>query len=111
MGIFSFFQKKKTNNIKHVGPTEFRNLMADSQVQLVDVRTAAEYNQRKIGKPIHIDFQKSDFEKKVNALLDVNRPVAIYCQSGGRSGMAAKILARKGFPMVYNLRGGILFYK
>lgn len=110
MGIFSFFKKKATN-IKHVGPTEFRNLIADGQVQLVDVRTAAEYNQRKIGMPIHIDFQKSDFEQKATALLDVNRPVAIFCYSGGRSGMAAKILARKGFPMVYNLRGGILFYK
>ncbi|HPK03101.1 MAG TPA: TOMM precursor leader peptide-binding protein [Candidatus Sumerlaeota bacterium] len=34
--------------------------------------------------------------------------VVIYCKSGGRSAMAAALLARAGYPRVANLTGGIL---
>jgi sulfur-carrier protein adenylyltransferase/sulfurtransferase len=37
-----------------------------------------------------------------------DRPVVVYCRSGGRSARAAKILREAGFADVKNLAGGIL---
>lgn len=35
------------------------------------------------------------------------RPIVIYCETGGRSAMAAHTLKEMGFAEVYNLGGGI----
>jgi rhodanese-related sulfurtransferase/rubrerythrin len=39
--------------------------------------------------------------------LDPQKPVVVYCAIGGRSRVAAQMLAGKGFEEVYNLTGGI----
>jgi rhodanese-related sulfurtransferase/rubrerythrin len=39
--------------------------------------------------------------------LDPGKPTIVYCAVGGRSRVAAQILAGKGFKEVYNLAGGI----
>jgi rhodanese-related sulfurtransferase/rubrerythrin len=39
--------------------------------------------------------------------LDAARPTIVYCAIGGRSRVAAQVLAAKGFSEVYNLSGGI----
>jgi predicted sulfurtransferase len=40
--------------------------------------------------------------------LDKEKPVMVYCKSGGRSARAASILKDKGFENVYDLDGGII---
>jgi len=37
--------------------------------------------------------------------LSTDKPVAVYCASGARSGMAAQMLERFGFPAVHNIGG------
>ncbi len=110
MAVFSFFSRGKSDNIKSLKPLEFRELITNNTIQLVDVRTLEEYQQHKIEGAQLIDFYDASFEKKINALLDVTLPVAVYCHSGMRSMSAAKIFAKNGFT-VYNLRGGMLFWK
>ena len=39
--------------------------------------------------------------------LDAQRPTIVYCAIGGRSRVAAQVLAAKGFREVFNLTGGI----
>ena len=39
--------------------------------------------------------------------LDREKPIVVYCAIGGRSRVAAQLLAGKGFKKVYNLKGGI----
>ncbi|WP_311182701.1 rhodanese-like domain-containing protein [Hymenobacter volaticus] len=34
-------------------------------------------------------------------------PVVVYCQSGGRSRKAARLLQDRGFPVVYSLQNGL----
>ena len=110
MAFFSFFSNKKSDNIISLKASEFRKLITENTIQLVDVRTPDEYNQRKMEGAQLIDIYNSNFDDLVNTKLDVSIPVAVYCHSGIRSMSAAKILANKGFT-VYNLRGGILFWK
>jgi|LFRM01.1.fsa_nt_gb rhodanese-related sulfurtransferase len=110
MAAFSFFSRNNNENIKSLKPSEFRELISENTIQLVDVRTSEEYNQRKIEGAQLIDIYDPTFEEIIDNTLDASIPVAVYCHSGVRSMSAARLLAKKGFT-VYNLRGGMLFWK
>lgn len=84
---------------------EFKTMMAEKDVQLIDVRTPGEYSGGRIGNAKNIDFYDDEFKAKM-AKLDKSKPLLIYCASGGRSGNAAKMLETMGFTEVYDLRGG-----
>lgn len=90
---------------KVVSPTEFKAKMNLEGAQLVDVRTAGEYQGGHIGDAVNYDFYGADFGKQLEK-LDKNKPVLVYCAAGGRSGKTAKMLASKGFKEVYDLDGG-----
>lgn len=85
----------------------FAQLITKADVQLVDVRTPAEFQQGHLADALLIDFKAADFDALCAEKLDKSRPVAVYCRSGKRSAAAAQRLAAAGFT-VYNLRGGIL---
>ena len=79
-------------------------------VQLVDVRTPAEYLDGHLDGAQNIDMQADDFINVARARLDRRKPVAVYCRSGKRSARAAQMLADAGFK-VTNLAGGINDWK
>ena len=79
-------------------------------MNIIDVRTPEEYEERKIDGAQLINIYDSNFEEIIISRLDISIPVAVYCHSGVRSMSAARLLAKKGFT-IYNLRGGILFWK
>ncbi len=74
--------------------------------QLLDVRTPGEWNEGIIEGAIMANFYEADFEKALQK-LDKDKPVAVYCKSGGRSGQAMEQMNKLGFKEVYNLKGGI----
>jgi rhodanese-related sulfurtransferase len=96
----------KTGSIKNVGPQEFKKLHQEKGGTLLDVRTPAEVAQARLGGASVVDSRDPDFEKKVDKLAK-DKPVFVYCRSGGRSSGAAKILLSLGFSEIYNLKGGI----
>ena len=110
MAAFSFFSRDKSDKIKSLKPSEFRKLITENSIQLVDVRTLEEFKQHKIDGAQLIDIYDANFEKIIDASLNNSIPVAVYCHSGIRSMSAAKILAKKGYT-VYNLRGGMIFWR
>jgi len=79
---------------------------AVQQPQLIDVRTPGEWQQGHLEGATRANVQSKEFDKVV-ATLDPERPVFVYCRSGGRSNMAARRLANKGFTQIYDLQGGI----
>jgi L-ascorbate metabolism protein UlaG (beta-lactamase superfamily)/rhodanese-related sulfurtransferase len=87
---------------------EFEKMLAeDSNVQLVDVRTAEEYAASHLPGAINIDWRGNDFLDKVNAFLSKDRPTMVYCRSGRRSAEAAALLDGIGIK-TYNMLGGYL---
>ena len=74
--------------------------------QLLDVRTPDEWNEGIIEGAIMANFYEDDFESQL-AKLDKEKPVAVYCKSGGRSGQTMERMHELGFKEVYNLEGGI----
>ena len=88
----------------------FSELIEDSCVVLLDVRTASEYAEGHIEGAILIDQGQSDFIEKAKATLPTDKKIAIYCRSGRRSANAAGKLAAEGYKCV-NLKGGIIAWK
>lgn len=97
----------RAQQFSNIDADAFAQLITNADVQLVDVRTTAEFAQGHIADALLIDFKAADFDALCAERLDKARPVAIYCRSGKRSAAAAQRLVAAGFE-VYNLQGGIL---
>lgn len=93
-----------------VNADEFQSLIADPNVQLLDVRTQEEFDEGHIAGALLVDVNDSAFVGKAMAVLDVNRAVAVYCRSGRRSARAASLLSENRFK-VTNLNGGVIAWQ
>ena len=97
-------------NFENTDVQGFAELIADTNVVVLDVRTAAEFAEGHVQGAILIDQGKSDFVEKAKATLPTEMTIAIYCRSGRRSANAAGRLADVGYKCV-NLRGGIIAWQ
>ena len=93
-----------SGNFRRVDVAEFKEFIDNPDVQLVDVRTAEEYNAGHIPGSINIDVLKG--HEELTATLDPERPVALYCRSGRRSETAGWVLEKVFFRNVVDLKGG-----
>ncbi len=88
----------------------FDNAIAQNNIQLLDVRTAAEYQSGHLKNALLANWNdNSEFQARIKA-LDKNKPVYTYCLSGARSHAATVWLRQNGFA-AYNLSGGINAWK
>ncbi|MGA1227026.1 MAG: rhodanese-like domain-containing protein [Tamlana sp.] len=95
--------EKKTSTIDL--PTLKKDVIG-KDVQLIDVRSPEEYNAGHIDDAININIaNQENFNNKIQE-LDKNKPVYIYCHSGGRSHRASKIMEGLGFTKIYDFTGG-----
>ena len=92
--------------IEDVSVTEFQALVAQNNGIILDVRTPDEVAQGHIAGASVLNIYDEDFERKLN-LMQKDKPVYVYCRSGGRSSRAAQIMGENGFSEVYNLEGGM----
>ena len=88
----------------------FKRVIQNTGVQLVDVRTKAEYDEDHIAGAVLIDIRGDNFDQQIDKLLVPNKPVAVYCRGGVRSRKASEKLLLKGFR-VYNLDKGFAQWK
>ncbi|MBK7389808.1 MAG: rhodanese-like domain-containing protein [Bacteroidetes bacterium] len=90
---------------KNVNAAEFAKLIVSKAGIILDVRTAPEVKKGAISNSVNIDFFADDFAAQISK-LDKNKPVYVYCASGGRSGEAMAMMSKIGFKTIYNLEGG-----
>lgn len=89
---------------------EFEKEIAKSNIQLLDVRTAGEYQSGHLSNALLADWTNDkEFKERAKA-LDKSKPVYTYCLSGARSNAATQWLIQNGFT-AYNLTGGISAWK
>lgn len=98
------------NGYANVDANEFTFLVANTTVQLLDVRTQEEFDEGHIAGARLIDVNDTAFVEKAKAVLDAAWPVAVYCRSGRRSARAASLLTAQGFK-VTNLAGGVIAWQ
>lgn len=95
-----FSCQQKVGDFKSIPVDEFAALIADPEVQRLDVRTVAEYSEGHIPGSININVLGDDFEKVATDVLQKDKPIALYCRSGKRSKQAATILSEKGYKVI-----------
>ncbi len=105
--LTSYCQDKKDHLLNAIS---FGKQLDTIHGQLIDVRTIGEFNQGTISGAKNIDFMESNFLKEISK-LDKNKPLYIFCKSGGRSAKAYELLKEEGFESGYELEGGFNAWK
>ena len=80
-------------------------LLDSSNYYLIDVRTPAEYRKSHAQGAVNYNFLAFHFGRDVDT-LDRHKTAYIYCHTCHRSPFAAKVMKRKGFARVYDLKKG-----
>lgn len=100
-----------TTKSEVLAPAEFeKKLAAMKGAHLVDVRTADEFGAGTISNANNIDYWGDTFKEEI-AKLDKEKPLFLFCKSGGRSGKATQDCLTLGFKEVYDLEGGYMAWQ
>jgi rhodanese-related sulfurtransferase len=89
-----------------INTSAFSKAIAQPDAQILDVRTAGEYQSGHIANALQANWLDPKEFKSRTQHLDKSKTIYIYCQSGGRSASAQTALIQEGFTVV-NLEGGI----
>jgi phage shock protein E len=95
------------NSVTDLSPMQFADKIKSSNIQILDVRTPAEFAEGHISNAMNIDFESGNFKDQISN-LDKNKTYALYCRSGRRSGLASQEMANMGFKSLLNMSGGTI---
>ncbi|GAB3181395.1 oxygen-dependent tRNA uridine(34) hydroxylase TrhO [Telluribacter humicola] len=97
---------------KHLEPAEFKKLLDDPDVVLVDMRSNYEHSVGKFKGAVTFDMENlrelPDHVHEIEHLKD--KKIVTYCTGGIKCEKASAYLLEKGFTDVYQLHGGIIRY-
>lgn len=93
-------------NYREVASKEAAELIRNITPLVLDVRTPGEYSRGHLKDSVLIPVQQLQARWQEIAGYK-NKDVLIYCATGNRSTVAAKILIDNGFKRIFNLRQGI----
>lgn len=104
--IILILMTNKTSAPVIINKTGNFDILEEKDIVLIDVRSKEEYNEGHIEKAINIPY--NELQDKIH--YDLKTKIAVYCQTGSRSHLAALILNDMGYKTVYDL-GGITKYQ
>jgi rhodanese-related sulfurtransferase len=95
--------------VPKVDAGEARRLIEEQGALLVDVRDAPELAQGKLKGAVNVSRGMIEFRADAatpyhNGEFRTDRPVVLYCASGGRAALSGKVLRDMGYE-AYNLGG------
>ena len=102
--FFSIFSYSQPYSINF---NEYLELSKKNKFQLIDVRTNDEFNVNRLTNAINIDFYDSVFLRGFEKFNKEDN-ILLYCRSGRRSLLGAKILVKNGYKNIYDLKGGVI---
>ena len=99
-----------TSTSQVLNAAAYKEAIAAKNIQLLDVRTAAEFNAGHIQNALQANWlDPKEFANRTQH-LDKNLTVYVYCQVGARSASAQAALEAKGYNVI-NLEGGLSNWK
>jgi rhodanese-related sulfurtransferase len=94
-------------NYHAVNAQQAKEIIANISPLILDVRTPQEFAQGYIEGAMLLPVQ--NIQREYGKIADYkDKPVLIYCATGNRSTVAAKLLIDNGFKNIYNMRFGIV---
>lgn len=97
--------------VERVSVQQARALVAEDNAIVVDIRDGTEVNRDGKAKgALHISRSMLEFHADSempmhNSDMQKDRPVILYCGSGGRASLAGVTLLEMGYSRVYNMGG------
>jgi rhodanese-related sulfurtransferase len=86
--------------------------VSDSTVNIVDVRTDAEYQKSHINGAVNVSYFAGHFSENLSKLnLDTTKTTLIYCETQHRSLFVAKKMYRLGFGSIIDLDKGMIKWR
>lgn len=97
---------------KYVEPEDFKDMMKEEDVILVDARSNYEHNVGKFKGAVTLDIENfREFPEKIEQLKKYkDKKIITYCTGGIKCEKASAYLLEEGFENVYQLHGGIIKY-
>lgn len=95
--------------VPRIAPVQARDMMAKGGVLVIDVRDAPEVEKTgKVAGAMHVSRGMLEFRADPDSpyhdkSFSKNKPVIVYCASGGRSALSGKTLRDLGYEQVFNL--------
>jgi rhodanese-related sulfurtransferase len=95
--------------VPRISPAEAREMIAKGEALVLDVRDAPELQQSgKVAGALHVSRGMLEFRADPDSpyhdkRFSKDKPVIVYCASGGRSALSGKALKDLGYARVYNL--------
>ena len=97
--------------VEKIDVASAQRMVAEDDALLLDVRDATEV--KKTGRAAGavnvprgmLEFRADEASKYHEPALRPDRPVILYCGSGGRAALGGKTLQEMGYERVYNLGG------
>jgi rhodanese-related sulfurtransferase len=93
--------------IEEVTPEQVREMQTRGENAVyLDVREPNEWNLGRLPGAVHLP--RGNLESKVEALIDRNQKVVIYCARGNRSALAALTLKQMGYENAVSMARGFM---
>ncbi|MFN2636761.1 MAG: rhodanese-like domain-containing protein [Gemmatimonadaceae bacterium] len=91
--------------IEELSPERVREMQSSNESAVyLDVREPNEWNLGRIPHAVHLP--RGNLETKVEALIDRNQRVVVYCARGNRSALAALTMKQMGYANVASMARG-----
>ena len=108
------FVKEARSQIDEITIDEFLDMIEEERdLMILDIREESEYATAHIENAVLVPrgtlegAADPNYKKRHPELCQAHeRPIVVYCATGGRSAMAVATLNQMGFEQVYNLLGG-----
>lgn len=95
-----------------LSPEAYQHYVKDSTVNIIDVRTEAEYEKSHIEGAINVSYFSGHFKRALKALdIDRKKTTLIYCETQHRSLFAAKQFYRAGYRSIIDLDKGMMHWR
>lgn len=97
---------------KHLEPSEFKEMLNDPDVVLVDMRSNYEHSIGRFKGAITFDMENlRELPEHVDEIAHLrDKKIITYCTGGIKCEKASAYLLERGFENVYQLHGGIIKY-
>jgi len=100
----SFIRTVQNDNLK----TFVEEIIEKQNMEIVDVREKSEWESTGVVPNAKL-VSLGNIEGRIDEFIEIgeNKPLVVYCRSGGRAAVAGSILKKYNIPQVYSI-GGIL---
>lgn len=107
LGLLALFviKRQPIDTSKHIADNNqmTKNITKSHDIQLIDVRTAEEYQAEHASGAVNIPVEKIS-AGEIDG-ISKSLPIYLYCRTGNRASTAKKLLEEAGFTNVTNLGG------